>query len=63
MLNVDMALKNEVIASKRKAKDSGNDEEAGFHFIAFIPFEGRVWQFDGLERQPRDLGETIPTHS
>ncbi|EFR02774.1 ubiquitin carboxyl-terminal hydrolase [Nannizzia gypsea CBS 118893] len=58
ILNTDLLLKNQ---QGRKAK--GNQEpdksEAGFHFIAFVKAKGRVWKFDGLERQPQSLGECV----
>ncbi|KAL1958473.1 hypothetical protein VTO42DRAFT_4337 [Malbranchea cinnamomea] len=60
VLNIDLQLKNE--ASERKvqgasSKNTAYDEsEAGFHFIAFVPVNGKVWKFDGLERQPQSLG-------
>jgi ubiquitin carboxyl-terminal hydrolase L5 len=58
ILNSDLSLKNEATASKSKRqKDQGNTDEAAFHFIAFVPALGRVWKFDGLERQPQDLGK------
>ncbi|KAI9847885.1 MAG: hypothetical protein M1838_000693 [Thelocarpon superellum] len=57
MLNGDLALKNEAMASKKKSRGgAANDDEAGFHFIAFVPIGGVVWQLDGLARQPRRLG-------
>ncbi|KAL2001250.1 hypothetical protein VTN02DRAFT_1981 [Thermoascus thermophilus] len=60
MLNSDLQLKNEATSRRsRSAKKSQdyNDIEAGFHFIAFVPAMGRVWKFDGLERQPQGLGQ------
>ncbi|KAL2009263.1 hypothetical protein VTN00DRAFT_7457 [Thermoascus crustaceus] len=60
MLNSDLQLKNEATSKRsRLAKKSQdyNDTEAGFHFIAFVPAMGRVWKFDGLERQPQGLGQ------
>ena len=55
MLNADLQLKNDAAPRKGKAKDS-NEEDAGFHFIAFVPVEGKVWKLDGLQRQPQNLG-------
>lgn len=56
MLNADLQLKNDASARKKsKAKDSDEDD-AGFHFIAFIPVQDKVWKLDGLERQPQNLG-------
>jgi ubiquitin carboxyl-terminal hydrolase L5 len=59
LLNSALQLKND--ATQRKSKTAkGNqifdESEAGFHFIAFVPAKGRVWKFDGLERQPQNLG-------
>ncbi|OKL62840.1 hypothetical protein UA08_02101 [Talaromyces atroroseus] len=57
ILNSDLNLKNEATASSRskRQRDPSNADEAAFHFIAFVPALGRVWKFDGLERQPQDL--------
>jgi len=68
MLNADLGLQNEFekwekakktpkrkkSASKRKKKDQ---EEPGFHFIAYVPINGTVWRLDGLQRQPINLGK------
>ncbi|KAL8973274.1 MAG: hypothetical protein Q9183_000074 [Haloplaca sp. 2 TL-2023] len=55
MLNADLQLKNDAAPRKGEAKGS-NEEDAGFHFIAFVPVEGKVWKLDGLQRQPQNLG-------
>jgi ubiquitin carboxyl-terminal hydrolase L5 len=63
MLNSDLQLKNDATAKKSKStkKSEVSDEsEAGFHFIAFVPALGKVWKFDGLERQPQNLGKLDP---
>ena len=59
MLNADLSLKNEAIAKTKgkKAKNEDDDSAAGYHFIAFMPIDGILWKFDGLERQPMSLGE------
>ena len=59
ILNSDLCLKNEATASSRSKRQRNQDnvEEAAFHFIAFVPALGRVWKFDGLERQPQELGK------
>ena len=59
MLNSDLHLKNEATSKRsRSSRDSYDpeDSDGGFHFIAFVPVGKRVWKFDGLERQPQDLG-------
>jgi ubiquitin carboxyl-terminal hydrolase L5 len=63
MLNADLALSNDASTkkSRKKADSLKNVEEeqdqAGFHFIAFVPIQGCVWKLDGLERQPMNLGK------
>jgi ubiquitin carboxyl-terminal hydrolase L5 len=68
ILNSDLGLQNEFekwekanknpkrkkSTSKRKRKDQ---EEPGFHFIAYVPIHGTVWRLDGLQRQPINLGK------
>ena len=72
MLNSDLALSNEVDkwnraknAKKRKGatrksqaktKKKKDEEEPGFHFIAYVPINGIVWRLDGMQRQPVNLG-------
>lgn len=62
MLNADLFLSNDVAAKSVKAKVPGkkgakvDHEQAGFHFISFIPIDGSLWKLDGLERQPVNLG-------
>ena len=59
MLNADLALSNEKKSknSRKRTTATANDEDAGFHFIAYVPIQGQVWKLDGLERQPQSLGE------
>jgi len=60
MLNADLFLSNDASAkrvkSKNQIKATVDDDQAGFHFIAFVPIGGSVWKLDGLERQPVELG-------
>ena len=62
MLNADLALSNDVKAKKSRKKgnskiDSEEQEQAGFHFVAFVPIKCSVWKLDGLDRQPMNLGK------
>lgn len=42
---------------KRKKKSAVADEEDnGFHFVAYVPANGAVWEMDGLQAQPGCLG-------
>lgn len=59
MLNADLALSNEAKSKskpKRRTAAQEDQDQPGFHFIAFVPIEGNVWKLDGLERQPMNLG-------
>lgn len=70
LLNAALSLSNRVEASEsrrpakkpntkasRKKPKKKPDEDAGYHFIAFIPMNGKVWQLDGLETTPRCIGK------
>ena len=61
MLNTDLLLKNEVTlkANGKNRKANEDDNEAGFHFIAFMPINEKLWKLDGLERQPMCLGKLL----
>ena len=72
MLNADLALSNDFDkwqkskknlkkkninkAPKKRKKD---DDEAAFHFIAYVPIHRSVWRLDGLQRQPVNLGKFV----
>ncbi|GFF24044.1 ubiquitin carboxyl-terminal hydrolase, family 1 protein [Aspergillus udagawae] len=63
ILNSDLQLKVEATSKRSRSGKNRHDEfetDAGFHFIAFVPALGKVWKFDGLERQPQALGEYAP---
>lgn len=66
LLNADLALNNEFDESKKKrAKSAARSRtkkkkkpqtEAAFHFIAYVPAHGQVWELDGLNEEPVCLG-------
>lgn len=37
--------------------DPTAEKEDPFHFVAYIPWNGRVYELDGMQDGPRDLGE------
>ncbi|KAI1625493.1 ubiquitin carboxyl-terminal hydrolase L5 [Exophiala viscosa] len=41
--------------NKKQTKQYEEDEN-GFHFVAYVPVDGCVWKMDGLEQLPRKLG-------
>lgn len=44
--------------NKRKSSSSSKKAqmETAFHYIAYVPVNGQVWELDGLETQPRCIG-------
>ncbi len=60
MRNSDLALKGEFDASKKskraKRRSKKTDDESAFHYIAYVPIEGKVWELDGLHQQPLCIG-------
>ena len=56
-----------LLLPKPKAKSDGkqkgkktNDEDnisEGYHFIAYLPYKGRVWELDGLKHGPLECAE------
>ncbi|KAJ9647105.1 hypothetical protein H2199_002091 [Coniosporium tulheliwenetii] len=57
-------------STKRKARaaresddeepDQVDDEEAAYHFSAYMPIGSTVWKLDGLDRQPTQFGDIEP---
>ena len=60
MLNADLHMRNNVKLKyePKRPKAASNNEDAAFHFIAYVPIDDTVWKLDGLERQPQKLGIT-----
>lgn len=64
MLNADLILSNDFQKWQRRRKDRRKspkqkpkeEEEPGFHFIAYVPIDGEVWKLDGIEARPINLG-------
>ena len=42
---------------KKKTANVEDDDENGFHFVAYVPAHGKIWKLDGLERRPQTLGD------
>ncbi|KOS18083.1 Ubiquitin carboxyl-terminal hydrolase isozyme L5 [Escovopsis weberi] len=75
-LNADLALEDEAssaetAAAKRRAgrgrakvlTTKGRKtpaDEYGYHFIAYVPADGYVWELDGLKSKPRRIGVIEP---
>ena len=68
-LNADLCLENAVSDTKSKKAKTGSrttkkasrkkrvDDDYGFHFIAYVPVDGYVWELDGLRSKPHRIGE------
>jgi hypothetical protein len=42
---------------RKKTTSVEDDDENGFHFVAYVPTHGKVWKLDGMERLPQTLGD------
>ncbi|KAF5605163.1 ubiquitin carboxyl-terminal hydrolase isozyme L5 [Fusarium pseudocircinatum] len=75
-LNADLCLENEVSdaktsTSKRRTvgkkgkkappRKKKSNTEYGYHFIAYVPASGYVWELDGLQYKPRKLDHVPDT--
>ncbi|RVX74903.1 hypothetical protein B0A52_01180 [Exophiala mesophila] len=50
-------------SKKRKFEDDDEDfedEENGFHFVAYVPAGSYVWEMDGMELSPQKIGRLDP---
>ncbi|KAI1319579.1 cysteine proteinase [Xylariaceae sp. FL0255] len=81
LVSEDLLLDNKFEAASKRRKSSGttsrskkkaarcrkkdNDDGTPFHYIAFVPEGGQVWELDGLEARPLRLGpyDTKPPDS
>jgi ubiquitin carboxyl-terminal hydrolase L5 len=43
---------------QKRASFDREDEESGFHFIAYVPAGGTIWRMDGMETFPRQIGKS-----
>lgn len=62
MLEADLIMKNNVEKEnqKKKARKTNDDDYEGcYHFIAYVPVDGKVWSLDGLQRQPTCIGKPL----
>lgn len=69
--DMDPMMKGMVLSNSETIRDAHNsfavqqtlvidnqkgEKEDPFHFVAYIPWEGKVYELDGLQEGPRDLG-------
>ncbi len=47
-------------ARKSTTSRKKSDLETAFHYIAYVPVNGQVWELDGLETQPLCIGTKTP---
>ena len=78
MMCIDLGLENRFDDRKRTAskkpkqpenkkkkvttEDDYEDDDSAYHFIAYVPVDGEVWNLDGLDRQPQKLGSSFSYH-
>ncbi|KAH7029409.1 ubiquitin carboxyl-terminal hydrolase [Microdochium trichocladiopsis] len=58
---MEAAEKKRCVQSRKKPTRPGRiqkraNTEQAFHYIAYVPVDGQVWELDGFEVQPRCLG-------
>ena len=68
-LNVDLRLKEDAVAretdkkrTSKRRKTCKDEEDQGFHFVAYTVSHGHVWRMDGFERKPHDIGGACYDH-
>ncbi|KAI0198627.1 cysteine proteinase [Astrocystis sublimbata] len=52
--------KSNATKSNKRSNDDNDDDYAGYHYIAFVPVDGQVWELDGLMKMPLCLGPFDP---
>lgn len=68
LLNAALFLENQYDSSKKRpvkgraiggsrGKKKKPDSNAAYHFTAYVPVAGKIWELDGLETKPLCLGE------
>lgn len=61
--NYEAAAKKSKAPTKKKKRTSKSSkpkyEPGTYHYIAFVPVEGQVWELDGLESLPLCLGTSL----
>ncbi|KAI0190732.1 ubiquitin carboxyl-terminal hydrolase [Xylaria flabelliformis] len=61
---LESASKRRAAPAKKRQKTSNsskrNNEPSAYHYIAFVPVDGQVWELDGLESLPLCLGPYAP---
>ena len=64
VLNADLTLQTDyekwVKGKKKVARRKKEEDEAGYHFVAYVPINGSVWRLDGLQKRPVNLGKCTP---
>jgi len=48
------------VGKKKVARRKKEEDEAGYHFVAYVPINGSVWRLDGLQKRPVNLGKYTP---
>jgi ubiquitin carboxyl-terminal hydrolase L5 len=56
------AKRRKTAASTKKSKTPAKQVESqeSFHFIGYVPCEGKIWELDGLKSGPLEVGEIPP---
>lgn len=63
MMDCDIALLEAAAKKRRGTQEFDDADDATFHFIAYMPIAGSLWELDGLKRQPVKLSKNPYTGS